>query len=520
MAQHASLPPLLRAAEQLGDAWWAQHILPLLLDQESAAAVTLCCKQLRRLCQSGQQALWLDASALLDAAAVARLPAHFPACKELTVAPCSSDDLAFHLPDALDALTGWDDQLSTLTVDVLDARTADPRAMVMALQGMQRLLAAVQLAQAAASAPAAAAVACEGGVLQRQQDQVVDYGALSSLSSLTALGLPLAAERQGLSSISMCTQLQRLSLEFKGAAGAAQQVTLQPDELSAMGQLTQLTALKLVGTACQDRAGWGFLSRLRQLKELHVTPCLPYAAVAALAHLKCLGKLTCGWEQLPEGQPWPTARCAAVRALCVTDGVPPLHAFPRLTSLVQCMPWDPSVLSGAALCCKQLKMLQMNCESAGTVMYESGSLLVSAPAASRTAAVGRLAALQHLRKVVLSVNDDAEAAAVSSLWQVERLVVVVPLRSSCSMQGLAVLAAMRQLQALTFDLPNCNSRSLQDADLQLLLRAVRHVRRVRIRVQEEHVEGVRIVVRRVERVLTEQGLQLPAKVFVAAIAQD
>lgn len=82
-------------------------MLPLLLDQESAGAVTLSCKRLRRLCQSGQQKLWLDGADWQESAAVARLPAHFPACKELKVAPRSSDDLAFHLPDALDALTGW-----------------------------------------------------------------------------------------------------------------------------------------------------------------------------------------------------------------------------------------------------------------------------------------------------------------------------------------------------------------------------------------------------------------------------
>jgi hypothetical protein len=107
MAQHASFPPLLRAAEQLGDAWWAQNMLPLLVTQNSAASVTLSCKQLRKLCQSGRQGLLLDGSTLQDAAAVARMPAHFPSCKVLRVVPRSSDDLAFYLPDALGALTGW-----------------------------------------------------------------------------------------------------------------------------------------------------------------------------------------------------------------------------------------------------------------------------------------------------------------------------------------------------------------------------------------------------------------------------
>lgn len=157
MAQRASMPPLLCAAEQLGDAWWAEHILPLLLSQKSAEAVTLSCKQLRRLCQGGRQLLWLDGGAFQECAAVARLPARFPACKALRLTACSSDDLAFHIPDALDALTGLT-SLSTMVVDVVGAAAvADPCAMVLTLQGVRRLLAAVQLAQASAPAPAAAA---------------------------------------------------------------------------------------------------------------------------------------------------------------------------------------------------------------------------------------------------------------------------------------------------------------------------------------------------------------------------
>lgn len=106
MAQHGSPPPLLRAAEQLGDAWWEQHMLPLLLDQGSAAAATLSCKELRRLCQGAHQKLWLRGSDLRKSAAVALIPARFPACTKLTVMPRSRRDLATALPAALDALTG------------------------------------------------------------------------------------------------------------------------------------------------------------------------------------------------------------------------------------------------------------------------------------------------------------------------------------------------------------------------------------------------------------------------------
>jgi hypothetical protein len=202
-------------------------------------------------------------------------------------------------------------------------------------------------------------------VYQLQQNKIVDYSALSSLSSLTALGLPLAADRQGLSSISSCALLQRLGLEFKGAADAAQQVTLQPSELSALGQLTRLTSLALQGTGCKDSASWSFLSSLRRLKDMCVVPGLPHAAVAALAHLTCLTELVCGWQQ-QDGLPQTTQRCAAVRRLFAVDGVPPLCAFPGLTSLVQCNPWDPAVFTSAAQCCTRLEALQLEVRFGGS----------------------------------------------------------------------------------------------------------------------------------------------------------
>ncbi|WIA11839.1 hypothetical protein OEZ85_011926 [Tetradesmus obliquus] len=120
-------------------------MLPLLLDQQSAAAVTLSSKQLRRLCQSGQQSLRLgEDSDWQEHAAAAHLSERFPACRKLLVTACSSGDLAFHLPDALDTLSGMT-SMSTLVVNVFDAAaTSDPSAMVLAVQGVRRLIAGVQ----------------------------------------------------------------------------------------------------------------------------------------------------------------------------------------------------------------------------------------------------------------------------------------------------------------------------------------------------------------------------------------
>jgi hypothetical protein len=357
------------------------------------------------------------------------------------------------------------------------------------------------------------------GLNQQQQSQVVDYSALGSLSRLTSLTLPLSVERQAFGSISTCSQLQHLHLGCEAGATAGHHVTLQPGELCALSQLTQLTRLWLYGAACEDSAGWNFLSSLRQLQELAVEPCLPYTAVAALAHLTCLSELSCGWEQR-EGAQQPTARCAGVRDLSVQNGVPPLCAFPGVTSLMQCMPWEPAVLASAAECCTQLKELALQDSFGGHLICETGSLHASAPAAARTAAVSSLAALQQLQKLTLSVNDNAEVAVASALRHVTQLCLVVPLVSSCTVPGLVVLAAMQQLQWLTLELVSASKSSLQDADVQVLLSAVRHVPHVGLRVQEKHLRGVQGVVRRAKTVLTEQGLQLSAKLKVTAIEEN
>jgi hypothetical protein len=131
--------------------------------------------------------------------------------------------------------------------------------------------------------------------------------------------------------------------------------------------------------------------------------------------------------------------------------------------------------------------------------------------------VGSLAALQELQSLSFAVNDDAEVAAVSALQHVTLLYLAAPVSSSCAVQGLAALAAMRQLQELTLDLLNARKRSLQDADVVVLLSAVQHVPSVLIRVREKYAKRLQAAVRRVERGLIKQGLQLAAKVEVMAI---
>jgi hypothetical protein len=129
----------------------------------------------------------------------------------------------------------------------------------------------------------------------------------------------------------------------------ARHSVLHPTELASIGQLAQLSELNLLGAACEDAADWSFLSQLQQLGDLDVEPKLPYCVVTALAHLTCLSKLVCGWEQ-QEGPALVSACCAAVRDLCVVSGALPLCAFPGVTQLVQYTAWDPSVLSSMSEC--------------------------------------------------------------------------------------------------------------------------------------------------------------------------
>jgi hypothetical protein len=352
-----------------------------------------------------------------------------------------------------------------------------------------------------------------------EPDQVANYSALRSLSCLTRLHMPLAAARQGLDSISSCTKLSSLHLYLKDKTDVARQSVLQPTELAAIGQLAQLSQLSLRGAACEDAADWSFLSQLLHLQELDVQPSLPYSAVTPLAHLTCLSRLECGWEQ-QEGPGPVAARCAAVRELEVVSGVPPLCVFPGVTQLMQYRAWDPFFFSSVSERCTALQSLVLAEEFGGSIIASEGSLLGSAPAAARTAAVSSLAKLQHLNDLSIAVNDNAEVTAVSGLTHVKVLLLVVPLNSRCTVQGLAVLAAMRQLRRVFFELSGSSSDSLVDADVQLLLSALRHLPKMEFRVQEEHVAGVQEVVQRAEGVLKEQGLQLAATVDVEPIVPE
>lgn len=84
---------------------------------------------------------------------------------------------------------------------------------------------------------------------------------------------------------------------------------------------------------------------------------------------------------------------------------------------------------------------------------------------------------------------------MSVLRQMEQLA-LVPTHSSTNV----VLAAMRQLQGLTPVLLNISNSSLPEADVQLLLSAVRHVQSVHFQVLRMHANCLCGAVQRAERV--------------------
>jgi hypothetical protein len=106
MAPCAALPPLLRAAEQLGDTAFPETLMRYLAkDKGSLHNTALSCKQLRDLCYHGMRKLCLPNQVLQEPATMTRFPERFCVCQEMAFELSSSEDLTRHLPTALSALT-------------------------------------------------------------------------------------------------------------------------------------------------------------------------------------------------------------------------------------------------------------------------------------------------------------------------------------------------------------------------------------------------------------------------------
>jgi hypothetical protein len=98
--------PLLHAVAQLSDSWWAECMLPGLISAKAAGNVALTGKALRDVCQRSSTCLTLPGAQLQQLRALACIPARFPSCKQLRIEVDALNGAHFHLPAALDVLTG------------------------------------------------------------------------------------------------------------------------------------------------------------------------------------------------------------------------------------------------------------------------------------------------------------------------------------------------------------------------------------------------------------------------------
>ena len=96
----------------------------------------------------------------------------------------------------------------------------------------------------------------------------------------------------------------------------------------------------------------------------------------------------------------------------------------------------------------------------------------------RVAAVRSLGQLAQLTQLQFAVNDDAEAAALGSVTQLQSLWLCLPLGSSVSTGGLSsALFRLNRLQAVTICLPGL---LLSQPEAMSLLSGLSDVRRVQI----------------------------------------
>jgi hypothetical protein len=282
-----------------------------------------------------------------------------------------------------------------------------------------------------------------------QQELAVDYNVLGSLIKHTELLVPVVEQRQGLDSISRCSELVSICLgptqEPARRASLAALGELKAFEWSSICTMTPLTALVLPGLSCaqfNQSSTWDLLSNLQQLQTIYAE-VLPVAAVPALAQLPALEELMCHWEQ-GDGQQLPTTgnKCTSVSELIVLGGTPPFWAFPGLRDLRCCGRWEPSSFESLAKYCTGLEMLCFLCDDTNEQgqmrPWQASSFALqtaSAPSADRCAALRKLAGLQQLRHLELAVLDDAEVAMLPAFHQLECLTVIVPIGSRCNVRA-------------------------------------------------------------------------------------
>jgi hypothetical protein len=343
---------------------------------------------------------------------------------------------------------------------------------------------------------------CMSQHVMLQQEPSIDYSVLGSFQHLAHLYLQLPTMWQGLHNISSCSCLEILQL----TATAPETRHLEPHECAAIGQLTRLSELQLLGLHCgrQDEE-WRLIAGLQQLEQLCIG-ILPIAAVATLATLKHLTKLTCNWrndeEEVQLPLPW---RCSSLLELVVISGRAPFEAFPHLQELQHYVQFCGDGYERVATGCTQLASMQIYGDG---VAWRHGSFLPSASVAARTAALSSMATLRHLQHLHVSLTLGAEVATPAAFQCLTELSVVVPATSSCTARSFMLLAALRKLEWLQFDLLATSSSGWEDEDVGLLVSSVRHVETVIFNVHEAWVQVVYGAVDAAIDTLSHQGLVL------------
>lgn len=185
---------------------------------------------------------------------------------------------------------------------------------------------------------------------------------LRHLTALTELQLQLPSIK-GLSSISSCLELRRLSVRSISGATPETMHRLKASLAESVGMLTKITHLRLQGRPWDDAAAkvmYAALQKLQRLKSLTLGVWTPDAlpVLAALPHLSTVGgNWAASLQGGASGSVSSSTRCTHIRRLTAASGAIPLWAFPCLETLEYIGPLAPASLANCHTDCPRLREL-------------------------------------------------------------------------------------------------------------------------------------------------------------------
>lgn len=298
------------------------------------------------------------------------------------------------------------------------------------------------------------------------------YRFLGSLTSLTRLCLPLASTN-GLSCLSLCTNLQHLKLDADKQHGAAG-IALPNNPYNTFASLTKLTELRLpnVGGSGGNPA---FVKALMAMPQLQILHCdgLNRKVLPVLSQVANLTEIGSRWDEADvEVGSGSVCDLSCVRTFGGCGPIP-FESFQHVQCVCQWEPWPPSNFLALARHCRKLKVFrQDNCTT------DIVSMRAAAPEVERVAALSALASLEHLTQLVFSPVDDSELAVLAGLTRLQCLHLLAcrldhVRESPCNLPGLMLLCQMRRLRVVVIELPGMNNISSSQA--RMLLIGLSHV---------------------------------------------